>query len=87
MPGKKGKQENQEKTTKQKTKRKQQRKTRRKTIRQGNKQKKVGHEYPGEGAAKTTVAGSILNDFCILQAKITEIANIRCYKGLPYIEK
>ena len=32
---------------------------------------KVGPEYPGEGAAKTTVAGSIIEDFCIIQAKIT----------------
>ena len=33
--------------------------------------KKVGPEYPGEGAAKTTVAGSIIDDFCIIQAKFT----------------
>ena len=31
----------------------------------------MGPEYPGEGAAKTTVAGSIIDDFCIIQAKIT----------------
>ena len=38
--------------------------------RKGN---KVGHEYPGKGAAKTTVAGSIIDDFCILQARITDL--------------
>ena len=32
---------------------------------------KVGPEYPGEGAAKTIVAGSIIEDSCIIQAKIT----------------
>ena len=31
----------------------------------------MGPEYPGEGAAQTTVAGSIIDDFCIIQAKIT----------------
>jgi hypothetical protein len=33
----------------------------------------VGPEYPGEGAAKTTVAGSIIDDFCIIQAKFTSL--------------
>ena len=32
---------------------------------------KVGPEYPGEGATRTTVAGSIIDDFCIIQAKFT----------------
>ena len=31
---------------------------------------KVGPEYPGKGAAKTTVAGSIIDDFCIIGTKI-----------------
>ena len=35
------------------------------------KKNKVGPEYPGEGAAKTTVAGSIIDDFYIIQAKFT----------------
>ena len=30
----------------------------------------MGPEYPGEGAAQTTVAGSIIDDSCIIQAKI-----------------
>ena len=35
-----------------------------------NGKNKVGPEYPGEGAAQTTVAGSIIDDFCIIQAKL-----------------
>ncbi len=33
----------------------------------------MGPEYPGEGAAQTTVAVSIIDDFCIIQAKIASL--------------
>ena len=30
----------------------------------------MGPEYLGKGAAETTVAGNIIDDFCIIQAKM-----------------
>ena len=39
----------------------------------GEGKKQVGQEYLREGATRTTVAGSIIDDFCIIQAKITDL--------------
>ena len=39
--------------------------------RKWGRRKKVGPEYLGEGAAKTTVAGSIIDDFYMVQANFT----------------